>query len=302
MYYVLCVLTGFLCVALAIALTAVCLKLACVKKSAREIREEMDFILEGDTNSRITLSSGDKDMRELAENLNRQIIEMRKKQLAYANGDSEVKNAMTNIAHDLRTPLTAICGYLDLINEEKDENKIRDYLSIIRERTLSLKNLTEELFKYSVSLDTNHSVYLQKICLNSILKESLFDQYEQFKAKDIIPEIDMPEKNVYCLADKKDLARVFQNIIANAIKYGDGDLKVKLAEDGAITFSNTASGLTTLDVEKLFDRFYTVKNCNMSTGLGLSIAKTLVEQSGGKISASLKDNVFRLTLRLNAVN
>lgn len=298
MYYVLCVLTGFLCVALAVALTAVCLKLACVKKSAREIKEEMDFILEGDTNARITLSSGDKDMRKLAEDLNRQIIVMRKKQLAYSNGDSEVKNAMTNIAHDLRTPLTAICGYLDLINDEKDECKIRNYLSIIRERTLSLKNLTEELFKYSVSLDTNHSVYLQKICLNSLIKECLFDQYEQFNAKNIVPEIHLPEQNVFCIADKKDMARVFQNIITNAVKYGDKDFSVRMDKDGTVEFSNTAPNLTVVDVEKMFDRFYTVKNCNVSTGLGLSIAKTLVEQAGGRIYASLKDNVFCLTLKL----
>ena len=185
----------------------------------------------------------------------------------------------------------------DLIEKEKNPAKIKEYLDIVKERTLTLKTLTDELFKYSVSLDKSHGVYLQDVCLNTLIRECLLDQYEQFNQKNITPVIDLPQKNINCVADKKDLARVFQNIIGNALTYGDGDFGVKLYEDGVIDFYNTASGLTQVDVERMFDRFYTVKNNKFSTGLGLSIARSLTEQYGGSVQANLKDNILHIRLK-----
>ena len=205
---------------------------------------------------------------------------------------------MTNVAHDLRTPLTAICGYLDLISTEKYADKIRSYADIAKERASALKALTDELFRYSVSLDKNRSIHLQEICLNSVISERVLDFYDELTEKGISPVIELPDKNVNTIADKRDVSRIFDNLISNAVKYGEKNLKIKLDEDGSVTISNSTSKLTHLDVEKMFDRFYTVKNYNYSTGLGLSIAKSLVEQYGGSISASLENGVFSIKLNL----
>lgn len=298
MYQTFCIVFAILFILALGAIGAIVVKIFLLKKDINNIKRQTKEILNSNTNAKIVLCGRDKSIRELAISLNESLSLIRQKQLTYNNGDAELKSAMTNMSHDLRTPLTAICGYLDLIEKEKNPAKIKEYLDIVKERTLTLKTLTDELFKYSVSLDKSHGVYLQDVCLNTLIRECLLDQYEQFNQKNITPVIDLPQKNINCVADKKDLARVFQNIIGNALKYGEGDFGVKLYENGVIDFYNTASGLTQLDVERMFDRFYTVKNYNYSTGLGLSIAKSLVEQYGGSISASLENGVFSITLNL----
>ena len=114
--------------------------------------------------------------------------------------------------------------------------------------------------------------------------------YVALNERKIIPSIKMPESKVICYLDGSALARVFSNLLNNAIKYSDGDLDIILSETGEIIFSNTASGLNEVQVGKLFDRFYTVEAARKSTGLGLAIAKTLVEQMNGTISAKYENN------------
>lgn len=285
---------------LAIALTITIIKLHLIKKNAREIKESLEEILNKDTNALITLSGQDKDMRMLANSLNTQLSLLRKKQLTYLNGDAELKNAMTNASHDLRTPLTAICGYLDLISKEKNPAKRKEYLQIIGERTLALKSLTDELFKYSVTLDKSRNVSLEEVRLDALVKERLLDFYDELDSKGVTPVLELTEVPVKTIADKRDLSRIIDNLLSNALKYGEGNLKVALDDNGVLTISNSASRLTLVDVEKMFDRFYTVKNYNYSTGLGLSIAKSLTEQYGGTICAAIDNGVFSVTLSFPA--
>lgn len=108
----------------------------------------------------------------------------------------------------------------------------------------------------------------------------------------------MPEEQVICLADSEALSRVLSNILNNAAKYSDGDLFVSLSNDGEISFENSTKGLDSVQTEKLFDRFYTVKNARGSTGLGLSIAKTLTERMGGRIDASYRDGRLSILIKL----
>lgn len=298
MYQTFCIVFAILFILALGAIGAIVVKIFLLKKDINNIKRQTKEILNSNTNAKIVLCGRDKSIRELAISLNESLSLIRQKQLTYNNGDAELKNAMTNAAHDLRTPLTAICGYLDLISTEKDAAKIRSYADIAKERASALKALTDELFRYSVSLDKNRSIHLQEICLNSVISERVLDFYDELTEKGISPVIELPDKNINTIADKRDVSRIFDNLISNAVKYGEKNLKIKLDEDGSVTISNSTSKLTHLDVEKMFDRFYTVKNYNYSTGLGLSIAKSLVEQYGGSISASLENGVFSITLNL----
>ena len=257
-----------------------------LRKSAQEIAEAFRERLTADTNTLIDISTRDPYMRKLAADINVQLRLLRQQRHKYLTGDRELKEAVTNISHDLRTPLTAICGYLDLLdNEDKSDNTSR-YLSLIGNRVEAMKQLTEELFRYSVILSTGELV-LEPVCVNGVLEESIAAFYGVLTSRDIQPEIHITETRIERQLNREALGRVFSNILNNALKYSDGDLFITLRDDGEIIFSNTASSLNGVQVGKLFDRFFTVEAARNSNGLGLAISKTLVEQMGGSISAEL---------------
>ena len=128
------------------ALVFCIIKIYLLKKSARELRIGFAEKLRDDTNTRIDISSADKDMRRLADDLNKQLSTLRNEYLRYHHGNTELKTAITNISHDLRTPLTVIYGYLEMMKNTDDPQKQREYLDIIKERAELMKQLTEELF------------------------------------------------------------------------------------------------------------------------------------------------------------
>lgn len=260
-------------------------KVLSLKRAAREIATEFAARLKVDTNTLIGISSRDKTMCRLANDINAELRLLRAARRRYLDGDRELKEAVTNISHDLRTPLTAICGYLDLLEAEEQSKEVSDYLAHIRNRTEAMKQLTEELFRYSVILSVQREPCLEAVSLGNVIEESVAELYGALTARGIAPVITLPESKVVRLLDRKFLTRVLENILGNAIKYSDGDLEITLSETGEILFANTAAGLDAVQVGKLFHRFFTVEAARNSTGLGLSIAKTLTEQMGGTISA-----------------
>ena len=195
----------------------------------------------------------------------------------------------------MRTPLTAICGYLDLLEKQNHSEDTERYIEQIRNRSEVLKQLTEELFRYSIISSTPELSY-EKVNLCRVLEESLISFEGTMQQVGIQPEIQMPSVPVWRTLDHSAVVRVFGNIINNAIRYSDGDFEVHLEENGKITFSNTANKLTTVEVGKLFDRFYTVDTARKSTGLGLAIAKTLVEKMNGKIEANIKNKKLNIVI------
>ncbi len=283
------------CVLLAAAVAALLIKIYLMKKSAAEIAEKVSERLSEDTNTLIDISSGDRDMRNLAENLNVQLKKLREERRRFQHGDTELKEAVTNISHDLRTPLTAIFGYLDLLEREEKSETVQQYLRQIRGRTEAMKTLTEELFRYSIVASAQPLKY-ERLCINSVLEESLAEFYGAIVRQKITPEIEIADTRIERTLDKTALKRIFGNIIGNAVKYSSGDLFITLTEDGRLTFSNTAEGLDPVTVGKLFDRFYTAQTAKNSTGLGLSIAKLLAEQMGGCIRADYVGKRVVITL------
>lgn len=215
--------------------------------------------------------------------------------IVIGRGDMELKDAVTNISHDLRTPLTAINGYLDLLEREKKSETVQRYLSRIQNRAELLINLTEEQFQYSI-VASLQSLNYEPVDLVRALEESLVFFYAVMKERNIEPQIEMPEESLWVQLDKGAVSRIFSNIISNAIKYSDGDLSVVMDKNGCVTFSNTAHNLNAVTVGRLFDLFYTVEASRNSTGLGLSIARTLTEQMGGSISAQHRDGTLHISL------
>ena len=256
-----------------------------IKKTIREIEKSFTYILESDTNNIVTISSLDKDIKNLTINLNKNLMELRKQKLQYKNGNQELKKIITNISHDLRTPLTVINGYIDLLQKENKNVEQERYIKIIKEKIYELKELTEQLFGFSKTVDIDLEVKKEECCLNDILEESLANYYNQFKEKNIIPKISISNKKINKMVNKIAIIRIFENILSNALKYSNGNFEVIMNDDGIITFSNKANSLDAITVQKIFDRYFTVENAKESTGIGLAIAKQLIEQNMGKITA-----------------
>lgn len=260
-----------------------------LQKSAKEIKNAFADRLMTETNTLIDISSNDKYMRELAASINIQLRKLREERHFFIEGNAELKNAVTNISHDLRTPLTAICGYLDLLEQEEKSTTIERYLEIIRNRADLLTELIEELFRYSVIISGERLVVREPIAINGILEESIAAFYTTLNKRGIVPNIKITQAKIVRSLDRSSLIRVFSNLLNNAIKYSDGDLDITLTDSGEVIFANTASRLNEVQVGKLFDRFYTVEAARKSTGLGLAIARTLIEQMNGTISAKYEN-------------
>lgn len=288
-------MTGLWVAVLLLGLLAVMLaiKVVLLRKSARVLRQELLRRRNEETNTLLSLPSRDREMRLLTSTLNQELRSLRQDRLRYQQGDRELKDAVAGISHDLRTPLTAISGYLELLKSQQLPPDATRYLEQVESRTQSMKRLTEELFQYSVAASTE-KLELEPVDLGRALEETLLAFCGALESRGITPEIHLTEKKVIRYLDPGALNRVLGNLLTNALKYSAGDLSVSLDESGRIAVSNSAPQLDPITTGRLFDRFYTVEAAKNSTGLGLSIAKALTERMGGKIWAEFSQGHLTL--------
>ena len=257
-----------------------------LKELTRDYRERSNL----DSDTLIGVSCRDRRIMELASAMNDTVTTLRTSYHNYKQGDERLKTSITNIAHDIRTPLTSICGYLELAERVDKSQELKGYLDIISERALYMKKLTEELFEYSVVSSKKPQEKLQDVNVNKVLEDAIMNLYPNLMDKGIDLKADIVEKPVIRKLYPSYVERIFNNLLSNAIKYSDGDLEVNLSETGKLTMKNTASSLDKVKVGKLFERFYTVENADAgSAGLGLSIVQSFAEQMNCPISADYVD-------------
>lgn len=293
-------LPWLLCGVLALAAVYFAGKVRALHRTMEELEDQLAHWLDRDSNNRLTLSgSRDPYARRLALTLDRQLAELRRHRRQWQKGDQELKEAVANLSHDLRTPLTALGGYLELLEGTELSPAQGRYLAQIQGRMAAMRELTEELFRYSV-LTAAQPLARTPVVLNQVLEESLLAHYAALTRRGITPALDLTEVPVRRTLDPAALQRIFANLLSNALKYSRGDLAVTLTPAGEITFANTAPGLTPVQVERLFHRFYTVETGRDGTGLGLSIARLLTESMGGTIQAAWQEGKLILTLTFPA--
>lgn len=289
---------SWLCFFLVLTVIILILKIILLYKGMEEIGGGFDERLNGDdTNNVIYVSGNDRHLKALADRLNKNLEILYDRRRRYENGDRELKEAVTNISHDLRTPLTAIYGYLELLESVQEPESIKHYLTQLRNRADALKALTEELFRYSVILSVREE-NREEVILNRVLEDIMLSYYDIFRQKGIEPAIRICSKAVVRQTDAGALHRILNNILDNAVKYGGHDLEVTLSPEGTMMFRNDAPGLDRVSAGRLFDRFYTVETGRNSTGLGLSIAKLLTERMGGSISAEYEDGKLGIKIKI----
>lgn len=264
-----------------------------LRRGAKALRLDLAQKLREDTNTLLSLPCRDKELRRLASSLNEELRLLRKERLRCQQGDKELKEAVVNVSHDLRTPLTALSGYVELLKGEHLSPAGQRYLAQIEDRAQAMKAMTEELFRYSLASE-EESLTLEPVDLRAAVEEALLSFYAALEQRGIAPQITLPEDPVVRQLDRAALSRVLGNILTNALKYSAGDLAVTLTPEGRLVFSNLAPDLDPVSAGRLFDRFYTVESSRQSTGLGLSIARLLTERMGGAITASWEEGRLRV--------
>ena len=280
---------------LAAVVLALGVKVWLLRRGAKALRLDLSQKLREDTNTLLSLPCRDRELRRLASSLNEELRLLRKERLRYQQGDRELKEAVVNVSHDLRTPLTALSGYVELLKGEALSPAGQRYLSQIEDRAQAMKSMTEELFRYSLAAEET-ALTLEPVDLRAAVEEALLSFYGAFQQKGVVPQLSLPQGPVTRQLDKAALSRVLGNILTNALKYSPGELAVALSPAGVLTFSNPAPDLDPVSAGRLFHRFYTVESSAQSTGLGLSIARELTQRLGGTISARWESGRLQVEL------
>lgn len=284
---------------LAVIVATLGVKIWLLHRGVKALRLDLAQKLDRDTNTLLSLPCRDRELRRLAAALNQELRLLREERLRYQQGDRDVKEAVVNVSHDLRTPLTALAGYVELLKGEALPPDASRYLRQIEGRTKAMKAMTEELFRYSLAADET-ALTLEPVDLRAAVEESLLSFYGAFQQKGAVPQVFLPESPVVRQVDRGALSRVLGNILANALKYSGGDLAVTVTQRGQMIFSNLAPGLDLISAGRLFDRFYTVESSRQSTGLGLSIAKELAQRMDGSIGSNFQNGTLTVWVEFPA--
>lgn len=271
------------------------------KRQVDNICRQLEFIKKHESNMLISKEIEWGGIGNLVDDLNELIEEGKQDKREYLEKEKMISDVYTNLSHDIRTPLTSLDGYFQLLETSHNPEEQRRYIGIIQERIESLKEMLEELFTFTKLKNRNFELTLESCSLNRILKETIFSYYEEWKGKGIEPELEIESKPMFTMANAPALKRTFQNIIKNVLDHGDKKITILLkqqGDQGILRFGNKVSGLDMVDLDKVFMKFYKgdPARSKNSTGLGLSIAKEFIERMNGSIGASMEGEWFVITI------
>ncbi|MCR8848387.1 HAMP domain-containing histidine kinase [Rossellomorea sp. SC111] len=245
---------------------------------------------------KITISYYDRDFEELAQKINHQIDMTKQAEAVKRSTENELRQAISHISHDIRTPMTSILGYIQFLESDEisDETK-KKYIHTIKNSAGRLKVLLEDFFELSIIEQADYPMKMEKISFNHLVIEALLGFYEEFNKRNIEPDVHIPDQEIMMVADPSLVKRVIENLAVNAIRYSTGNVTIQLKElDTAVQLkiSNSVGKMSELDVHQMFDRFYKADQTRTGkgTGLGLPIAKSLMEKMNGSIHAELEEN------------
>ena len=270
-----------------------------LRRAARRMREQMA----GETTTRLALPCPSVGAEELLVCLN-ELLELRQEERAvYRRKEQELRQQIANVSHDLRTPLTSILGYLQLLEGEGlPQEKRAEYLTIIEGRARTLQTFIAAFYDLSRIEGGELPLERERVDLGRALSDQLAVSYEQIEESGLIMEVDVAPELPPVWADSGAVTRIFSNLLTNALRHGTDTLSVKLYREGGwvvSAFSNRAEGLTAEDAAHVFERFYTADKMRtgQSTGLGLAIVKALAERMGHTAAARWENGVFTVEVR-----
>ena len=292
------------CIVLAIVCIVLIGHIVSLKIEMRRVKKELKLNCNKNYNRQITVSLIDKDFSELAAEMNRTLDYQKQLKLESERAEKSLKQSVSDIAHDLRTPLTVIKGNLQMIEHEGNlTERELGYLRICEEKSDAMKQMADEFFELSVLESDSTEAVLSRVNLTNLLMQFIADNEAVIRSCHLKPDIVFPERTVFVQADEQLLVRMFSNLLNNIIKYAEDEFRIMLeiADNKCrVVFSNCVNN-TNIDVEHLFERTYRADKSRhaASAGLGLYIVKLLAQKQGAEVSAEIKENILSLNLTMN---
>ncbi len=267
------------------------------QRQVKDICRQLAFLMKHDSNMLIHREFDLGGIGMLSDRLN-DLLELRRKEKQYyQEKETLIADTYTNLSHDIRTPLTSLDGYFQLMEACENVEEQRRYLNIIHERIHSLNEMLEELFMFTKLKNESYRLELTSCCINRILKETVFSYYDDWVRREIQPDIQITEEQLYIDGNKQGLSRIIQNVIKNGLDHGEKKIRIVLKREqnqAVLRISNQVTASEQIDIEHVFDRFYKADaaRSKTSTGLGLSIAREFVRRMNGEIGAKIEENEF----------
>lgn len=267
------------------------------QRQVKDICRQLAFLMKHDSNMFIHREFGLGGIGMLSDRLN-DLLELRRKEKQYyQEKETLIADTYTNLSHDIRTPLTSLDGYFQLMEACENVEEQKRYLNIIHERIHSLNEMLEELFMFTKLKNESYRLELTSCCINRILKETVFSYYDDWVRREIQPDIQITEEQLYIDGNKQGLSRIIQNVIKNGLDHGEKKIRIVLKREqnrAVLRISNQVIASEQIDIEHVFDRFYKADaaRSKTSTGLGLSIAREFVRRMNGEIGAKIEENEF----------
>lgn len=274
------------------------------QRQVKDICRQLAFLMKHDSNMLIHREFDLGGIGMLSDRLN-DLLELRRKEKQYyQEKETLIADTYTNLSHDIRTPLTSLDGYFQLMEACENVEEQRRYLNIIHERIHSLNEMLEELFMFTKLKNESYRLELTSCCINRILKETVFSYYDDWVRREIQPDIQITEEQLYIDGNKQGLSRIIQNVIKNGLDHGEKKIRIVLKREqnqAVLRISNQVTASEQIDIEHVFDRFYKADaaRSKTSTGLGLSIAREFVRRMNGEIGAKIEENEFIVEMRFN---
>lgn len=270
------------------------------RQEIRSISHQLKEIKEQDTN--LLVHSAGNNSAELINEINALLQELQRSRIHYQQKNHALEQMMTNISHDLRTPLTSAMGYIHIIqNSDLSEAEKERELSIIEKRLSRLEELINSFFEFSRIISNEKPPEKTDVNIVAVLEESIAHYYDDYCAKNREIILNCTQHKLMIYSNKNMLLRIFDNLINNALKHGVGNLTVSIdsAENIQIQFENEPQD-SDIDINHIFDEFYTtdISRTKGNTGLGLAIVKQFTEILNGSVSAKNQDGVFVMTVQL----
>ena len=246
-------------------------------------------------------------MNELIDGINEVLDQSREIRERSQRSETQLKETITNLSHDIRTPLTSLDGYFQLLQQSDSEEERRKYVEIIQSRISSLKEMLEELFTYTRLQDADYKLETERIDFGKCAYDTVFSFYDEFQSRGIEPRVDFCGGHLFVMGNEEAAHRALQNLIRNALVHGHTGITLELKSGGRkVVFrcANDVEHPEEIDIRQVFSRFYKADSArtHTSTGLGLSIAKGLVERMGGEIRAELDGKAFVVEIVFDVIS